>query len=60
MWLYLIELTGLDQGGKDGPILSPSIMPGEEGVFAIQGDGTDGAFDRIIIELDAAIAQEQA
>jgi hypothetical protein len=35
-------------------------MSGAQSVFAVQSDGTDAAFDRIIIELDAALFEGQA
>ena len=59
MWPNPVEFAGLDQGRDDGPVLYARIVHREERVFPVQGNGTDGALDRIIIELDAAIAQEQ-
>ncbi len=35
-------------------------MAREEGVLAVQGDGADGAFDGVVVDLDAAIIQEAA
>jgi hypothetical protein len=32
----------------------------EEGVLAVKGDGADGAFDGVVVDLDAAIGQEAA
>ena len=60
MRLDPVEFAGLDQGRDDGPVLCSRIMTREECVFTVQGDGTDGALDRVVIELDAAIAREQA
>ena len=37
-----VEFAGFDQGRDDGPVLCASVVPGEERVFAVQGDGTDG------------------
>ena len=54
-----VEFAGFDQGGDDGPVLCAGIMTGEERVFAVEGDGTDGALDGIVVEFDAAIIQEQ-
>ena len=54
-----VELAGFDQRCDDGPVLCASIMSGEERVFTVQGDGTDGAFDGVVIEFDAAVTEEQ-
>ena len=35
-------------------------MPGEEGVFAVQGDGSDCSFDGVVVHLDPAIGEEAA
>ena len=55
-----VEFAGFDQGRDDGPVLCASVVPGEERVFAVQGDGTDGALDWVVIEFDAAVVEEQA
>ena len=34
-------------------------MAGEERVFAVQGDGPDGAFDGVVIEFDTTVTEEQ-
>ena len=34
-------------------------MSGEERVFAVQGDGTDSAFDGVVIDFDAAVTEKQ-
>ena len=60
MGLDPIEFAGLDQGGDDGPVLRPGIVSGEERIFAVEGYGTDGALDWIVVEFDAAIGEEQA
>lgn len=52
--------SGLDERGDDGPVFSTCIVACEEGVLAVQGDGTDGAFDGVVVALDAAIGQEAA
>lgn len=35
-------------------------MAGDEGVLPVQGDGADGAFDGVAVDLGAAIGQEAA
>ena len=32
-------------------------MSGEEGILSVQGDGADGAFDGVVVDLDAAIGE---
>jgi len=54
-----VEFTGPDQGRDDGPVLSASIKSGEEGVLSVQGNGANGEFDRIVVELDATVVKEQ-
>jgi hypothetical protein len=53
-----VHLAGLDERGDDGPVLGTCIVAGEEGVLAVQGDGADGAFDSVAVDLDAAVDQE--
>ncbi len=56
--LDAIELRRADQGGDDRPVLGAAVRPGEEGVLAGQGDGSDGALDGVGVELDAAVVEE--
>ena len=56
--LDAVELRRADQGGDDRPVLGAAVRPGEEGVLAGQGDGSDGALDGVGIELDAAVVEE--
>jgi len=35
VWLYPVELAGLDQGRDDGPVLGICIVDREERVFAV-------------------------
>ena len=60
VWVDPVEFAGFDQGRDDGPVLCAGIMSGEERVFAVQGNGADGSFDGIVVELDAAVVQEPA
>lgn len=60
MGLNPVEFASFDQRRDDCPVLRASIMSGKECVFAVQGDGADGAFDGIVVEFDAAIAEEPA
>ena len=54
----VIELTGLDQAGDRGPVFGASIRPGEQSIFSVERDGSDGAFDGIVVELEATIVDK--
>jgi len=60
MGLDPVEFAGLDQGCDDGPVLRSGIMACEEPVFAVEGDGTDGALDGVGIQFDATVVEEPA
>ena len=53
-----VEFAGLDQGCDDGPVLRSGIMACEERIFAVEGDGTDGALDGVGIQFDATVVDE--
>ena len=53
----VVQLTGFDQGGDDGPMLGAAVGACEQRVFPIERDRTDGAFDGVV-KLDAAIIDE--
>lgn len=55
-----VEFAGPDQGRDDGPVLRAGIVTCEERIFAIEGDGTDGALHGVAVEFDATIIKEQA
>ncbi len=54
-----IELAGFDERGDGRPILCSSVMPCEECVLPTEGDGTDGSLYAIVVDLDAAVGQEE-
>lgn len=58
MRFHGVQFTGFDQRGQHGPVLGTCFVTCEQGVFAAQGDGTDCSFDRIIVDLDAAVSDE--
>ena len=53
-WVDIVELTGFDQGGDGGPMLGTAVRPREQRVLSVERDGTDGAFDGVVVEFDAA------
>ena len=55
----VIELGGFDERGEDGPVFGAAVGAGEQAVIAVQRQGPDGAFDGVVVDLDAAVAQEE-
>lgn len=53
--LDIVELAGFDQRRDDGPMLGAAVRAGEERVLAVECDRTDGAFDHVAVDLDAAV-----
>src|SRR5216684_4025458 len=58
--LYAVELRRGDEGADDSPTATTAVGAGEQMVLAPEGDGPDGAFDRIVVEFDAAVVEEAA
>jgi hypothetical protein len=54
----VIQLTGFDQGGDDGPVLGTAVGACEQRIFPIERDGTDRALGGVVVELDTAIIDE--
>lgn len=55
-----VKFGGFDEGSHGCPALAAAVTACEQMVLAAERDGSDGAFDRIGIELDAAILEEPA
>jgi len=56
--LDVVKLAAFDQRTKHGPSMSTTIAAGEEMILATKCNGSNCAFNRVGIELDAAIMQE--
>lgn len=54
-----IELASLDERGDGRPVLGPGVVPGKEGVLPIEGNRPDGLLDAIVVDLNAAVGQEE-
>lgn len=54
----VVQLTGFDQGGDDGPMFGAAVGACEQRIFTVQRDRTDRALDGVIVELDTAIIDE--
>ena len=54
------QFAGRDQRGDDGPMFGTAVRAGEQGVLAGQGKRPDGALDDVVVDLDAAVVEEQA
>jgi|UPI0005C627E4 hypothetical protein len=49
VWFDVVELAGLDKRRDAGPGSATFVMPREQGVFAIEGNWANGAFDNSAI-----------
>ena len=58
--LDVVEFGGGKKGSDYRPAGCPAIVAGEEVVLATERDGPNGAFDSVVIELDAAVIEEPA
>ena len=54
-----VHLGGLDERGDAAPIPGALVMAGEQGVLARENQGTDAILDRVGVDLDAAVVEEQ-
>ena len=54
----VVEFACLDQRGDGGPVFGAAVRTCEQSIFAVECDGTDRAFDSIVVEFDAAIIDE--
>jgi hypothetical protein len=57
--LDAIELAGLDQGRDYRPVIGAAVRAGEQRVLTREREWADGAFDDVIVDLDAAVVEEQ-
>ena len=56
--LDAVELAGLDERGDDGPVPGAAVRACEERILAVESDGSDGPFDGVAVDLDAAVVEE--
>ena len=56
--LDAVDFAGFDERGDAAPGDAAFVMPGEERVFAIEGDRADQIFDPVGVDLDATVGQE--
>src|SRR5882762_9645914 len=54
------QLAGLDERSDHGPMFGTAVGAGEQGILSGQCKGTDAALDDVIVDLDAAVVEEQA
>jgi glycerol-3-phosphate acyltransferase PlsY len=59
VWLSVLELAGHNKLGDAGPDFATFVMAREQRVFAVKGDGTNGALDDVAVHLDGAVIGEQ-
>ena len=56
--LYAVDLAGFDQRSDAAPGDAAFVMASEEGVLAIEGDGSDQVFDPVAVDLDTCVGQD--
>ncbi len=55
----LAELSGLDERGEDGPVFAAGVGAGVQGVLAGERQGSNGALDGVVVDLDPAVVEEK-
>ena len=58
-WLDAVHLGGLDQRGDAAPVPGTFIVAGEQRVLAREDQRPDAILDRIGVDLDPAVVEEQ-
>ena len=53
------QLAGLDERGDHGPVLGAAVRAGEQGILAGQGKRADASLHDVVVDLDAAVVEEQ-
>ncbi len=56
--LDAIDFAGLDERGDAAPRDAALVMPGKEGILAVQRDGADQIFDPVAVYFHATVLQE--
>ena len=54
-----VQFAGLDHRGDGGPVLGSRVVSDKESVLSVERDGSDGAFNGVIVEFDPAVGPEQ-
>jgi hypothetical protein len=54
----VVQLAAFDQGRDDGLMLSAAVGAGERSILSVECDRADGAFDGVVVGVDAAIIDE--
>jgi hypothetical protein len=54
-----VHLACADEAGEAGPVAATFVMSGEECIAAFHGRAADGVFDKVGVDVDMAIVEEQ-
>ncbi len=54
-WIVALGLCCFDQAGDDGAGLTTALIPGEQPVFAADGDHSQCAFCCVVVDCDGAV-----
>lgn len=52
------ELAVLDERGDHRPVVAALVRACEQGILPVERERPDGAFDCVVVEIDAAISEE--
>ena len=53
-----VQFACFNQRRDDGPVFCAFLVASEERIFSVKRNGSYGAFDGIVVDLDATIAQK--
>ena len=56
--INIVQLTCLDQRCDGGPVFGAAIRSCEQSILSVERDRANGAFDGVVVELDAAIVDK--
>jgi hypothetical protein len=54
----VVELAAFEECGDHRPVVAAFVGAGEQGIFAVQGQGPDAPLDRVGVEVDAAAVEK--
>jgi hypothetical protein len=58
VWLDAVELTGFNERCDARPSSAAFVVAREQRIFAVKGDGSNGALDGVAVHLDDAVIEE--
>lgn len=59
LWVDGIQFVGFGRRRDHCPALCRDIVICEEGIFTVEGNGSDATFDHVVVDFDATIVEKQ-